>query len=509
MESDEIAIDMRKIDQPEEQNSALKIKEGKPRSEFWPCEELDTIFQYLKLDHLLLGTGTSSEAEARPLIQKVPRILRENEKNKDNYDPKLVSIGPYHYGDPRFELGQTLKTKLVKQFASHVIRTQKKSLEDYFCSNNFREVAREARSCYAKDSTKLDDEAFKCLMFLDGCFVVYFIYCDVNGSKDVQMKKDHKSIILMDLFLLENQLPYILLEALVMEFIPTKPSNDGKYHVKDVMETFITRQTGAQGSQGRRAPLYQRCLDNCPWLKKRRQSSHIPTSKPGGNLPQTSVGNPPLHLLDFLRRKLFESRSPPSNDIVGNNWQSFRSIDELKAAGIKCETSHSSCINNIVFQPYKLGIYARLLLPVVVIDDSFKTKWLNMAAYEACPDFLNDGDITSFLCFMDSLIDCSADVKELREQGILQNLLGSDQHVADLFNELTTDLTPNPDLYRQIKSDIEKHFGNDCGVWITEALHTHFTTPWTLLAFLGAVLALILTGIQTYLAAFPANPPND
>ncbi|KAJ4972222.1 hypothetical protein NE237_005321 [Protea cynaroides] len=452
MERDEFAIDMRKIDQPEEQNSALKRKEGKLRIELGPWEELDTVLNY----EAYQGTGTSSEAEARPcLIQKVPRILRENEKNKDNYDPKLVSIGSYHYGNPRFELGLTLKTKLVQQFASHVKKTEKKNLKDNFHSNNFKEVAHEARSCYVKDSTILDEEAFKRLMFLDACFVVYFIYCDVNGSEDVKMKNDHKSIILMDLFLLENQLPHLLLQALVMEFIPSN-----KDHVKDVIETFIIRQTRAQGSQGRCAPpLYQRFLDNCSWLMKPRQSNPITTSISGDKLPYKSVGNPPLHLLDFLRRKFFESGSSPSNNTAdGSNWQSFRSVDELKAA-----------------------------------------------AYEACPDFLNDGDITSFLCFVDSLINCSADVKELREQGILQNFLGSDQHVADLFNELTTNLTPNPYLYGQVKSEIEKHFNNKWGIWLTEALHTHFTTPWTMLAFLAAVLALILTGIQTYLVAFKKN----
>ncbi|KAJ4972235.1 hypothetical protein NE237_005334 [Protea cynaroides] len=272
-----------------------------------------TIFQ----DKAQPGTGTSSGAEARPLIQKVPRILRENEKNKSNYDPKLVSIGPYHYGNSRLELGHTLKTKLVQQFVSHV-NTKTKNLQIYFQSEDFNKVAREARYYYANDATKsLDEKAFKCLMFLDGCFV--------------------------------NQTPYILLQALAKEFIPTKPGNDGTDHENDDIETF--------------------------------------------------------------------------------------------------------------------------------------TKWLNMAAYEACADFLNDRVITSFLCFMDSLIDSFADVKGLLQQGILQNFLGSDQHVADLFNELATDLTPNPDEV----------------IWITEAVHTHFSAPWTLLAFLAAILVLILTGIQTIL----------
>lgn len=41
--------------------------------------------------------------------------------------------------------------------------------------------------------------------------------------------------------------------------------------------------------------------------------------------------------------------------------------------------------------------------------------------------------------------------------------------------------------------------------WMAECLHIHCRSPWTLLALLGALFAIILTGAQTYLAA---NPPK-
>ncbi|XP_042486817.1 UPF0481 protein At3g47200-like [Macadamia integrifolia] len=328
-------------------------------------------------------TSTSSGAKAIPQMQKVPKIMRENEKNKNNYDPTLVSIGPYHYGNPKLELGQNLKTRLVQEFNMPT------------------------------------DEAFKSLMFLDGCFVVYFIHCIVNksGKKDVnEMKNYHKAIITMDLFLLENQLPYIVLRALkVVDSLCSKPKNT--------------------------------------------------TSKSEGS-------SSPLHLLDFLWTESLGSASPSPSDqspqkseVGSTEWKSFRSVEELKVAGINCMTNG----------------YGLLFLPAIVIDDSFKTKWLNIAAYEACPDFINDGDITSFLCFMDSLIDGPQDVKVFRQKGVLQNLLGSDQHVADLFNELASELTPKPDEDRQVKHNIQRHFNKTRAVWLAEVLHTHFISPWAVL----------------------------
>ncbi|XP_042479452.1 UPF0481 protein At3g47200-like [Macadamia integrifolia] len=462
-----------------------------------PCKELMNIFGY----KAQAGTSTSSAgAKTRPKIQEVPQIMRENEKNKINYFPKLVSIGPYHYGNRKLKEGQALKTRLVQEFSSNV-QSKKKSLEAYFHSMEFGKVVSEAKNCYAMiPKAVYTDEAFKCLMFLDGCFVVYFIHCVVNKCKDVQMKNHHKAIITMDLFLLENQLPYTVLQALVNEFMPPEKN-------KDIAE-FIKKQTGARGIKGRETNLYgllpkyfQRVIDYWRGDKKDNTVKHH---------------HLPLHLLDYLRTEfLITASSPPSDQPEKNfggemEWRSFRPVEELKAAGIHCKTSGSSSVKEIKFKPYKL-MYGSLSLPAIVIDDSFKTKWLNMLAYEACTDFINDGGITSFICFMDSLIDRPEDVihvKELREKGILQKSLGSDEHVGHLFNELATDLTPNPYEYRQVKRDIEKHFNRTWAVWFAEGLHTHLMSidklkPWTVPAFVATLLILFLTVVQTYFAAFP------
>ena len=55
-----------------------------------------------------------------------------------------------------------------------------------------------------------------------------------------------------------------------------------------------------------------------------------------------------------------------------------------------------------------------------------------------CLDFQNDSAITSYISFLDSLIDEANDVKMLRKAGILYNCLGSDEEVARVFNEIGT-----------------------------------------------------------------------
>ncbi|WKA02804.1 hypothetical protein VitviT2T_020958 [Vitis vinifera] len=112
-----------------------------------------------------------------------------------------------------------------------------------------------------------------------------------------------------------------------------------------------------------------------------------------------------------------------------------------------------------------------------------------MVAYEMCPDAPDDYAVTSYICFLYDLIDHADDVKELRSKHILHNLLGSDDDVAQIFNEIGNDLV-DPDAYKDVKDCIQKHYKKRVNTWIAQALHNHFRSPWTVMAFIAAVLIL-------------------
>ncbi|KAM3288678.1 hypothetical protein P3S67_022108 [Capsicum chacoense] len=98
----------------------------------------------------------------------------------------------------------------------------------------------------------------------------------------------------------------------------------------------------------------------------------------------------------------------------------------------------------------------------------------------------NQVGVTSYVSFMDSLINHAEDVKELRSKGILLNFLGSDQEVADLFNETARDLVPDPHAFFDVRNKIENHYNNKVKIWITGWMYSHFSTPWSTLAFIAA-----------------------
>ena len=116
-----------------------------------------------------------------------------------------------------------------------------------------------------------------------------------------------------------------------------------------------------------------------------------------------------------------------------------------------------------------------------------------------CPDAPVDQAVTSYVCFLFELIDQADDVKELRSKHILHNLLGSDEDVAKIFNEIGNDLV-DPGAYGDVKARVQKHYDKRVNTWIAEGLHEHFRSPWTFTGLIAAVWILLVTGLQTYYA---------
>ncbi|RHN46054.1 hypothetical protein MtrunA17_Chr7g0238091 [Medicago truncatula] len=181
----------------------------------------------------------------------------------------------------------------------------------------------------------------------------------------------------------------------------------------------------------------------------------------------------------------------------------YRNIQDLKAVGIRLKSSMTQRLRDIDFCGGWFS--AELTLPMIIVSNSSAHTFRNLIAYEMCPDFENDYGICSFVTFMDSLIDHPEDVKELRSKGILAKCLGSDEDVANLFNIICTDLVADPEIYFEVRLKIHDHYCNKYNTWIAQGFHTYFSSPWAIIAFTAAVIALVLTFIQTWFTIQPAS----
>ncbi|XP_034693216.1 UPF0481 protein At3g47200-like [Vitis riparia] len=391
-----------------------------------------------------------------PRIPKVPHMLRRTKDFKILFEPRVVSVGPYHHHKHDLRAAEMLKRIMAKRF----ILENRQAIEVLY--NKIVSEISELRNCYNKNATKkYNDEDLAWMMLVDGCSLLHYIRCYTEGKlKDLPIKYHNAAFAQQDLFLLENQLPFRVLELLL------EPGfEDGM----QMIEKFI-------GSAAETDP---------PAVKSDNEEK-------------------PAHLLDLLRRRLLgNQRARETEAGNGTGWNSFRNVNELKAAGIRFKPAKSGSLRDISFKSYILLGF--LKLPQITIDDSTKSRFLNLIAYEMCPEVPNEPVVTSYICFLDSLIDDPEDVKELRRQHVLRNFLGSDKEVARLFNEIATDLVPDSDAYKDVKGKIQKHYEIKASTWIAEVLHSHFSSPWTVLAFLGAVVALFFGGLQTYYTVFPRH----
>ncbi|KAL5102578.1 hypothetical protein RYX36_006905 [Vicia faba] len=434
----------------------------------------------LEVKFLELLEAKQSLQTSRPKIQKVPQYLRNGNKFDKHYSPKSVSIGPILHDNQNLKLGENYK--LI--WAAKYIRNTQFSPE--FLHKKIFDNIDELKVLFADDVLALTstaeslkgfrslEEKLSWLLFVDGCFLLYIldvkvnrIFDDQHDNQEDNIKFDQLFLLLMtDVLLLENQLPFLVLKLLW--------KNDKENELIDTMMNFLT--------------YYH-------WAVRDIQDK------------LSNESQPPTHLLDLHRKMILTTSNHKTKKRVKyskskqGTRKADRNIEDLRASGVKLKSSGTARPSDIHFRGD--GFSAQLTLPEIFMDNITTSSFLNLIAYEMCPDFKNDYGITSFAVFMDSLIDHAEDVKILRSKGILVNSRRSDEEVADLFNIISTDLIFNPETYFEVKTKLQEHHFNKCKIWFMEGYHTYFSNPWAIIGFLGAFIALSLTFIQTWFSVFP------
>ncbi|XP_020238025.1 UPF0481 protein At3g47200 [Cajanus cajan] len=463
-----------------------------------------------KFSQLEKAKGTAQNSVQK--IQRVAHYLRDRKHFAKHYSPRLVSIGPIHHGEKNLQLGEKYKLMWAARYLERT-KQDAQALYQKIASN-----IKELKELFAEDLIEAfpDDEKLSWMLLVDGCALLQILEkAKIHYPEEMKVKVDQLVLLWQDVFLLENQLPYQVLKLLsgpnndatllkiMKDFVkchhlsPEKPKQQVK---KQDTVKVKTKDEDSKSSKGH--TLQGKHTEEIPLEEVTQQGEHRV------DIPPES----PIHLLDQLRRYILEDShikhlGGPRNTNTGQTSEeiTYRNIKELRAAGIKLKTNNSHSLRDISFSYRWLCLCAELKLPQITVDDTIAPTFLNLIAYEVCPDFKNNYEICSFVAFMDSLIDHPDDVKELRKAGVLHNALGSDEEVAKLFNTISTDLVPDSESYSHVRAQIEKHYRNKCWTWISLGCHRYFSNPWSIIAFHAAVLAILLTFIQTWFAIHPAH----
>ncbi|KAI3947251.1 hypothetical protein MKX01_019904 [Papaver californicum] len=492
------------------------------------------------VDVTVLNTELQKAQWSKACIYKLPAVMTtsvgtsqhiDNVKKSAAYLPHTVSFGPYHHGkSDHLKKMDPHKHRVL----GHFLRRYNVTLQiliDSLVTNSCRwqhvdrvealPVLQRLMDSYESldDKWLHDRESFLKLMIFDGCFMLeilqWLLVSDDDkagisksapaasgfiGSVDECYYADNDPIfsrhgklyflsyIRRDMLMLENQLPMLLLKTLLGAVLPATAKEEIEEHLYTIILNFckgnLSHNTRKMGPCLHVLDLYRKSL-----LTINLHENH-PVDAPSA-IKNINFGD------DSKAKGPMLCTTSGGEDIV-------RSAMNLHESGIKFKQSTETCnLTDIWFKGHTLR------LPVVVIDDTTESALLNLMAFERFHVGAGN-EITSYVCFMDNIIDSSDDVKILRSSGVLQNAIGSDKAVAKLFNELTKDVTPDPESWLEIvvQKQLDEYCRNKWHEWRANLIHTYFKNPWTLLSLLAAVLLLALTISQTFYSIYGYYKPS-
>ncbi|KAL0658981.1 hypothetical protein Bca4012_079566 [Brassica carinata] len=373
-----------------------------------------------KMEQTLREDATTSWE--RLCIYRVPQYLQEND-NK-SYFPQTVSLGPYHHSKDHLLPMDRHKWRALNM----IMARTKQGIEMYL--DAMKELEERARACY-EGPIGLSSNKFTEMLVLDGCFVLELFRGADKGFSELGYDRNDPVFamrgsmhsIQRDMVMLENQLPLFVLNRL------------------------LELQLGPQNQAGLVAQLAIRFFD--PLMPTNQPLTKTNTS----NLGEDKFFNPiadkdkdELHCLDVFRRSLLRPSTKPEPRLSRRRWSwKTRVADKRQQQLIHCVTE------------------------------------LREAAFEQC-HIDSSNDITSYIIFMDNLIDSPQDVSYLHYCGIIEHWLGSDLEVADLFNRLCQEVAfdPQNSYLSQLSNKVDRNYSRKWNVMKAVLKHKYFNNPWAL-----------------------------
>ncbi|MED6156289.1 hypothetical protein PIB30_013321 [Stylosanthes scabra] len=399
-------------------------------------------------------------------IYKVPNNIRK--LNEDAYTPQVVSIGPFHHANQNLQKMEDQKRLYCRQF---IERSETKNLESLVSC--VQEMEEEVRSCYS-DDIKLSKEEHVMLILVDSCFILEFLlrfyFLVTRGDDSILLPEQLLVHIRNDLLLVENQVPFFVLDKLYYLSFPSTLNGEDLHNHPPLLSLTCYILPGFMISE-----------DNFVLLS-------VSSDVDFGRI---------AHFVDLTRKlllkssKLFQlSTSDCSREAQVTHIYSASELNEL---GVKFEVNkNTECLLDITLSGHTLRI------PFIRVHDWTELVLRNLLAFEQC-HCIHESYLTDYTLFLDFLINTDKDVDLLIKKGIIENWLGDSNAVAKMFNGLAAN-TVTPDFnvqYSNIFKDLNAFCAHPWNKKVATLKRDYCNTPWKTVASIAAIFLLILTIIQT------------
>ncbi|XP_028789988.1 UPF0481 protein At3g47200-like [Neltuma alba] len=424
--------------------------------DMWQVDEerLASMLENISQDPKLLSKAAGKKSCC---IFRVPTSLAD--VNGKAYQPRIVSIGPYHRAQPRFNMIQEHKWRYLGSLLS---RTQAKGLGLEDCLKAVALLESRARECYS-ETIPLNSHEFIEMMVLDGCFILELFR---KVGRLVPFEPDDPLVTMSwilpflyrDFLKLENQIPYFILERLYE--LSNLPQEESTPTLSSLALEFFNHSTLRPDE----------VIARFPHLKGK-------------------------HLLDLVRSSFVpnlnreQKRVPTPTHVI-------HCVSKLRSAGIKITPTERDSFLDVTFRS---GV---IEMPTITIDDFMSSFLLNCEAFEQCYNGCSM-DITTYVTLMDCLINTHRDVEYLCDRNIIENHFGTDGEVAHFFNSAGKEVAFDIDTcyLSQLFNDVHQYYRSGLHVQWASFKYTYFDTPWSFISALAAFILLVLTVAQTYFSA--------
>ncbi|KAK4423924.1 hypothetical protein Salat_1975300 [Sesamum alatum] len=377
------------------------------------------------------------------------------------YKPQVVSLGPYHHGQPHLKGGAMEEHK--HRALLHFLKRCGKSLRFYV--EALAQVVQELRDAYDQLDPKWrdDDDAFLKMMVVDGCFILELLRMDTDDyahNDPLFSKHGHLhmlSSLKREMLLLENQVPLLLLLRLL---------------------AVTNEESGVEQEE---------------YLKRLIVRFYFPGA------PQRPIGKC-LHLLDVSRKTLVYEDPRTS---LRRRRRRRSQHNESHVHGLLPKAT-DICDAGVIFSNTSVNLqditfrHGTLRLPALEIDTGTKSMLLNLIAYERFHLSDHGNEITSYVFFLNGLVRDSKDVDLLSSFDIIKNSLGSEEDVANLFSLLRQCVSLDPESSRDMPDmiaiqQLTTYVTRAHNKWRQNLARRYFGDPWWFITALLFILAVIQT----------------
>ncbi|KAK1294593.1 UPF0481 protein [Acorus calamus] len=434
------------------------------------------------------------------------------------YDPRFVSIGPYHRGKTHLQKMEEYKWRyfhLLLSYTNGEVSLQRSRME-------MEKLEVRARSCYS-ESINMSSTDFVEMMLLDGCFIVYRLACymDVLDLEVEESEKDGGPIdpmtfiwgkIVEDFLLLENQIPFFVVKSLFELFIAT-PHKVDRFPEELAIILMESNCIGKRDSPptipngGNEVHhllhlIYLTILPTVIQLEGSGESSNNQTMAIKFKKKVNNVLGKVIHYGHLLPLSSREATSSTSRTSA-RMW--IPTTTELKEAGVKFKVKkNATSFLDVTFNDGLMEI------PTLELYDCSESKLRNLIAFEQC--YLDTNrHVTFYTFFMDFLVNSPQDISILQQKEIILNWLGGEEEAAHLFNQLNIEVTCDPS--RNYLSGLYDEVNRFCGLrrnkYRALLMHNYFNNPWSTISLGAAIVLLIMTFLQTFFTMYSYFHPRS